>query len=467
MSSTTSQMEKWVPHHYQERGIKLMLMQSAAGLLFDPGLGKTSVTLASFKILHSVSKHVKWMLVIAPLRPAYEVWPAEIDKWENFKDLTYFILHGRQKDDYKKHEPDVYIINPEGLKWLMDGPNPPIKHIMKRGPGMLVVDESTKFKDSSTQRFKLLKKWVDKFARRYILTGTFKPNTMGDLFGQAYIMDGGRTLGRYITHFRNKYFYLPNPLYEPYKYELQEGAFEEITDRISPLVFQLSAEGNLEMPGILSRRINVVLPAQVMKVYSEIENEFFSMVGEGEALLVAGNKAVAGGKCRQIANGAVYDHDGNVIRMHKEKLNALEDLVDELQGSPLLVLYEFKHDLDSILERFPDTPYIGSGINPKKVSQHIKDFNAGKIKMLAGHPASMGHGLNMQGACHHVCWYGITWNFEYYDQAIRRVYRQGQKNTVVVHHIIAKGTLDEHVIKVLEDKEASQKELYAALKAPV
>lgn len=464
MSSITSTKEKWVPHPYQERGIKLMLMQSAAGLLFDPGLGKTSVSLSSFKLLRKAG-HVKWMLVIAPLRPVYEVWPQEIAKWENFEGLTHAVLHGKTKKI--DAERDIYIINPEGLKWLLDGPAPPIKKLLARGPGMLVVDESTKFKDSQTQRFKLLKKWLDKFARRYILTGTFKPNTMEDLFGQTYIMDRGRSLGKYITHYRNQYFWAPNPIYEPYRYELQEGAYQRIIDKISPLVLQLGAEDNLEMPEMLFQNIYVTLPDKAMRVYADIENEYISALEEEGQFIVAGNAAVAGGKCRQIANGAVYTEGGMYTELHEEKLNALEELVESLQGSPLLVLYEFVHDLDRIRKRFPDLPYIGNGVSPKKTSEYLKDFNAGKIPVLAGHPASMGHGLNMQGACHHVCWFGITWNFEYYDQAIRRVYRQGQKNTVIVHHIVARGTLDETVLKVLGRKEREQKDLYKALVAPV
>lgn len=463
MSSTTLKKEKWAPHPYQERGIKLMLMQSAAGLLFDPGLGKTSCSLATFKILHS-KKIVKWMLVIAPLKPAYEVWPYEIDKWSNFSDLTCHVLHGKGKN--APIDRDVYVINPEGLKWLMEE-STLLKKLFARGPGMLVIDESTKFKDPSTKRFKLLKKWLDKFARRYILTGTFKPNTVEDLFGQMYVMDRGACLGRYITHFRQKYFYQPNPVYEPYKFELQEGAFEEITKKISPYVLQLGAEDNLEMPELMFNNIYVTLPSRALEIYKQIEDDYIGHLEEEGKFIVAGNAAVAGGKCRQIANGAVYDTEGKYSVIHDEKLEALENLIEELQGTPLLLLYEFVHDLDRIRQKLGDVPYIGSGVSPKKVSDYIKRFNAGDIPVLAGHPASMGHGLNMQGACHHVCWFGITWNFEYYDQAIRRVYRQGQKNTVMVHHILARDTLDEVVLNVIKMKERSQKDLYAALVAPV
>ena len=469
MSSTTTRGEAWAPHPYQERAIKIMIQQSAAGLLLDPGLGKTSCSLAAFKLLKKQG-FADWALVIAPLKPMYETWPAEIKKWSNFRELTHVILHGVEKNRRVKQKADLYLINPAGLNWLFESKN--IGELMKRGNGILIVDESTQFKDSSTQRFKLLKMHLPKFKRRYILTGTFTPNGLSDMFGQMYVLDGGNSLGKYITHFKSRYFYQPNPSYERYRWEPQEGAFDEVVRKISPLVLQLNAEDHLKMPKLITvpdeRAIRwVELPDEAWSKYKAMEDDFISDLGD--SFVVASNAAVAGGKCRQIANGALYinqEHDYSVI--HDEKIEALASLIDELQGQPLLILYEFVHDKDRMLKKWPKMPFIGGGVSQKKVSSYLTDFNAGRLPYLAGHPQSMGHGLNMQGSCRHVCWFGIPWNFEHYDQAIRRVYRQGQKSdTVFIYHIVAKDTLDEKVLGVLGHKKKNMKDLYSALKPSV
>jgi len=440
-----------------------MIQQSAAGLLLDPGLGKTSCTLAAFKILRDMG-YVKRMLVIAPLRPMYSVWPAETEKWNNFQELNCSILHGSDKD-WQAANPDgvdIFLINPEGLGWLLNSP----KRLKKLGVDMLVVDESTKFKHPNTARFKLLRKFLPKFARRYILTGTISPNGLMDLFGQIYILDGGHALGSYITHFRTMYFSQPNPQYEPYLWAANKDAVDRIAKKLSPLCLQLNAEDYLEMPDLQYIDIEVELPSDARDRYTDVEADFITQVGED--FVVAENAAVAGTKCRQIANGAVYTGKDEYAVVHAAKLDALEELVEELSGAPLLVLYEYRHDLERIQTRFKTASVLGSGVSQRKAHESILRFNAGDIPILLGHPASMGHGLNLQGACHHVCWFGITWNFEYYDQTIARVYRQGQESEVVfVYHLVAKGTLDEKVLRVLDDKERTQQTLMDALVAPL
>lgn len=467
MFSTNIPVE-WVPRPYQRKAVKLMLQQSAAALLLDPGMGKTTSTLAAFKILQEKG-YVKRMLVIAPLRPAYNVWPDEMDKWENFCDLTCSILHGKDKD-WEADNPDdvdIYIINPEGLKWLLNGRREKkrlkvdLSKIKKMGVDMLVIDESTKFKHSNTDRFKYLKKILNVFQRRYILTGTVSPNGLMDLFGQYYILDGGNALGSYITHYRSMYFNQPDP-YNEHLYVPMPDALERITERISPLSLQLSAEDYLDMPDLHYVNIEVELPKNARSIYNEIENEFVSLLTD-DTVLVAGNAAIAGTKCRQIANGAVYTSTDVWEPVHTAKLDALEDLVDELSGSPLLVLYEYRHDLERILERFPGTPFLGSGVSASRSNLAIKAFNKGELPLLLGHPASMGHGLNLQSSCNHLCWFGITWNFEYYDQAIARIYRQGQDKIVFAYHIVARDTLDEKVQRVLARKERTQEALFDAL----
>lgn len=437
-----------------------MLGQAALGLLLDPGLGKTSISLAAFKILKSKKLAAK-MLIVAPLRPAYEVWPAEIRKWANFAELTYTVVHGPDKEDRLAEDVDIYIVTPDGLVWLLaDGPT----RWKRQNFDILCVDESTKFKTPGTKRFKALSKHLDRFPRRWILTGTPSPNGVKDLFGQIYILDGGRSLGRYITHFMSNFFYQPNP-YEKYTWALRPGAFRMITDRIAPLVYVLEAEDHLQMPELITTNIEVTLPEHARRAYKAVEDDFILRMDEDT--IVAANAAVAGGKCRQIANGAVYV-DGDAYRVvHDAKLDALEDLLDELSGQPTLLLYEFHHDMERIQKRFgPKLPCLGSNLSPKRTSELVQRFNAGDLPILLGHPGSMGHGLNLQGECHHVVWFGITWNLEYYDQAIRRVYRQGQKSkTVFIYHIVGKDTLDERVLQVLGQKNKTQRDLMTALKS--
>lgn len=474
MSYDTSKAAVWEPHPYQEKAVKLMIQQAAAGLLLDPGLGKTSSTLSAFTILKKAGL-VNRMLVVAPIKPMYNVWPNEIEEWANFKHLTCAILHGKDKE-WEVENPDgvdIFLINPEGLAWLLGTPKKPnFKRLKKLGVDMLVIDESTKFKSSKSGRFKLIKKVLGKFDRRYILTGSVSPNGLMDIWSQIYMLDTGNALGGYITHYRNEYFDEPS-ISEPFKWRPQEDATERVAEAISPLVLQLNAEDHLDMPDMIFVNLTVELPEDARRIYKEVDDAFISAMGQD--LVVAGNAAAAGTKCRQIANGAVYttDYDtgrstGEWSTVHDEKLDALDELIDELSGAPLLVLYEFRHDLQRILERYPDAPYLGSGTSERDSTIAIKRFNAGDIPLLLGHPASMGHGINLQKSCHHVCWFGITWNLEFYDQANARVYRQGQKEqSVMIYHICAKNTRDQKVLQVLNRKDRDQTTLKEALISPV
>lgn len=435
------------------RAVKLLLSQAAAGLFLDPGLGKTSTVLATIKILLEKNL-IKKVLIIAPLWTVYNVWPTEIGKWENFRSLRCKILHGAKKADALQEDADVYVINPEGLKWLMHQKNTP--HF-----DVLVVDESSKFKDSSTQRFKLLKPLLPSFKRRWILTGTPCPNGIQDLFGQMYILDFGRSLGRYITHFRNQF--MDNVSFGMFPdWRPKPQAYSQVVERISPLVLQLSAEDYLQMPELVNTSIMVDLPPSARKLYDTVERDFVAEVENGH--IIAANAAVAGVKCRQVANGAVYNADASTLHVHDEKLGALESIVDQLSGAPALVLYEFDHDRKRILAKYPDAPVLGGGTSASQAQAIIERFNRGEVPILLGHPASMGHGLNLQSSCHHIVWYGIPWNLEHYDQAIARIYRQGQASgRVFVYHIVARGTLDERVLVVLQDKDERQQGLLAAL----
>jgi len=448
--------QSWHPHEYQLRAMKLLLSQGSGGLLLDPGLGKTAIALAAYKILRDKGMAPKGMLVIAPLRPCYNVWPDEIEKWAEFNDITYAVVHGGDKAAMLRADVDIHIINPEGLKWLFAAT---ASH--RKEWTILCVDESTKFKNSTTKRFKLMRPHFPRFARRWILTGTPIPNGIEDLFGQIFILDEGSALGKYVTHYRAKYFY--SNAWEPYKFYAQDGSWGKIMARVDPLVLRLAAKDYIDMPPVLQERIYVDLPETAREKYRDIEDEFITQIEDG--IIVAANAAVAGGKCRQICNGAIYtnkEHDWTTI--HDAKLDAMGDLLEQLGGAPLLIMYEFNHDKERLLGRFGSSiPILGGGTSAGKSDQYIQEFNAGQHPIMICHPASMAHGLNLQSACHHICWFGITWNLEYYDQANARINRQGQEFPVFIYHILAKDTLDDVVMDTLAEKDHTQKKLFASL----
>jgi len=443
--------------------------QASVALFLDPGLGKTSISLAAFEVLRQ-QKLATRMLVICPMRVMYSVWPREVEKWSDFNHLKVVLLHGKDKEKNLDEEGDIFIVNPEGLKWLLEGDGDRLKRV---GATVLCVDESSRFKATNTQRFKLLRPHLGSFRRRWILTGTPIPNGIMDIFGQVFLLDLGAALGRYITHFRNKWFHQSG--YGGYTWSPMPGAFEEITDRVKPLALRLSSKDHLNMPQLrigpdYGADILVDLPPEAMTLYKDIESGYIAQLAN--STVVAFNTAAAGTKCRQIANGAVYYTEHNDAgtpdlnrkdweEVHSAKLDALESLVEELGGSPLLLFYEFDHDRQRIQSKW-GYPSI-TGLSPKAGDKLIAEFNEGKIPVLLAHPASAGHGLNLQDFCHHVCWFGITWNLEYYIQAIDRVWRQGQRNAVTVYRIIARDTLDERVAKVLLSKEVTQNKLFSAL----
>lgn len=430
---------------------------------------------------------VKRVLVVGPKNVILTAWPGELNKWADFAELKYVILHGKDKDARLMQDAQIYLINPEGLSWLFASANRPAFD-------MLVIDESTKFKDSQTQRFKLLRKHIDKFARRYIMTGTVIPNGLHDLFGQIFIVDLGASLGRYVTHFRNQFFDAMG--YGGYTYVQKPHAFKEISERIKPITLRLAAEDYLDMPELIQTSVLVEMPADAWKIYRPVHEAYIATVGDHK--IVAGNKAVAGGKCRQIANGAVYTSGptdqyptteytsrndglahpahgaGKWIEIHTAKLDALEDLLEQIGNQPTLILYEFKHDYERICKRLGDIPTLSGAkacmrsyeqpATPGSGRDYVERFNAGNLLRLCGHPASMGHGLNLQGACHHIIWFGPQWNFDYVKQAIARVYRQGQQSDkVFVYFLVSRGTKDEEVGAVLTDKDLTQEKFNHAI----
>lgn len=462
---------KWKPHGYQKKAVKFLLSHAAAIALLDPGLGKTSITLAVFDILKK-EKLAERMFVIAPLRVAHQVWPTEVAEWADFQHMKVGVLHGKDKEkilaNYEDY--DILVINPEGLDWLVGKHQMQLLRKVFRNC-VLTVDELTRFKKATGKRFKLLKTILGLFCRRYGLTGTPAPNGLLDLFGQVYVIDEGRALGRYITHYKREYFRPLDP--NGWKWAPQPGAEERIYEALAPLAIRMAASDYLELPELVEIRHTIELPPDVRRVYDKLEEDLVASFQRGE--IVAGNAAAASTKCRQICNGAVYVDDDiaslvqgkkrTVMELHTLKLDALEELLEDLQGNPLLLGYEFNHDLDRILKRFPNTPYIGKGVSAKEGARIEAAWNRGEIPFLPAHPASAGHGLNLQkGQAHHVGWFGPTWNFELWDQFIRRVLRQGNKNKRVFNHVfVAKATVDMIALYDKSRKERNQNALFEGL----
>jgi SNF2 family DNA or RNA helicase len=447
----------WKPHKFQETAIKFGLQHGSAGFFLSPGYGKTSIVYALFKVLRS-KQLVNRALVIAPLRPAVSTWPAEAAKWEDFRDITTQVLHGAGKEELGRAS--VEIINPEGLSWLFS-------QVKGEWPwDMLVVDESTRFKHANTLRFKTLRPHLHRFRRRYILTGTPAPNGLLDLFGQIYILDMGNALGRYITHYRNSYF--DSVGYGGYTWVPRKDSADKIYEKLKPLVYRVFGDEYIKLPPLINNTIEVELPKEARKVYTQMEA---LLLAEWKGnTITAANSGAATMKCRQIANGGAYSEqvEGSTRRswanIHDTKTEAVQELVEELSGQPALVAYEFQHDLERLQKAFPDAPYLGGGVNPKKQREVELAWNNGLLPVLFVQPQSVAHGLNLQGTAAAVILHSLFWDLEMYEQLVRRVWRQGQKERVVVHHIVAKGTVDEALMRGIARKDKTQKALLDALK---
>jgi SNF2 family DNA or RNA helicase len=480
--------EPWHPHAGQKKAVKFLLEHAAAGLFADPGVGKTSAVYAAFSFLKK-RKIANRMLVIAPLRPCQMVWPAEREKWSDFAHLSVEVLHGPGKDAALARNSDVCVINPEGLDWLLDVKRTKsaagrlsvatdLKSFKALGFDTLVLDELTIWKNTGSGRHKALKQVVSTFARRWGLTGTPVPNGLIDLFGQCYMLDMGRSFGQFITHFRREYFL---PSYDGFSWTLQKGAEDRIYERIKPLALRLAAEDYVDMPEMVENVLRFDLPPAVRKVYDELEDDMITSLGD--AVITAATAAALSTKLRQVVSGGLYVEDAagtslaatattrskgrEWFDLHDLKTEMVYDLVEELQGTPLLVAYQFKHDLARLQKKFgSDLPVIGGGTSFKRAVALEKAWNRGELPILAGHPQSIGHGLNLQNAGNHVCWYSLpNWNLELYDQFNRRVRRQGSKHSrVFVHHLIARNTVDEVQMYSLRHKSKGQTALFDALK---
>lgn len=418
-------------------------------MLADPGTGKTAIFLHAFALLKR-EQHAKRMLVLVKARTLYTTWPNEIDKWG--LPLKYVILHGAEKDELLESEFDVAVMNYEGLPWLLSR-----KKLASKLFDVLACDESSMLKDTRTQRYKTLKYMLDWFSRRYVMTGTPASESLLNLFGQVYVLDQGETFTPYITHFRISYF-MPTG-YMGYDWVLRPGADKEIFEAVAPLMLRIPRDV-LPLPplAIVDRRVE--LPKHAQDLYRKVEEDFITQWQGG--LIKAANAAVATQKLRQIANGSVYDDTHAVQFVHEEKVGEMVDLIDELEGKSVFILYEFEHDLAALKKAFPKLVSVAD-TKASKMDELVADFNGGKIRLLAGQTQSVAHGLNLQADAHNVIFYSLPWSLENYIQAIARVWRQGQKNAVTVYRLIAAGTVDEDVSVALETKDATQRALLDAM----
>ena len=422
------------------------------------GLGKTSITLDAFRRLRDEFE-VRRALVVAPLRTCYSVWPREQAKWDQFDDVRVQIIHGPTKDFETIHGgADVFVTNPETLDWLCE-------QKWRNPPEMLVVDESTKFKRKSTQRHRWLRKLIKRggFDRRYILTATPAPRNVEDLHGQLHILDGGARLGDGIGDFREKYM-VPVPNGNYWTWVPRKGAIGEVGRLIRDICINLRASDHLDLPPLVEVDVPVRLPASAREVYDRLRKQSVLILGDRRQ--VADNRGVVSTMLRQLASGAIYAQDGERFDVvHTAKAEALTDLVEQLGGRPLLVAYNFRHEVRAIREALRmDVPSIGGGTSAALAAKHEADWNAGRLPLLLVQPQSGAHGLNLQEGGGHLCWYSPPFDAELYWQFNARLHRQGQTaDRVMVHRLVAENTIDGRIVDVLRDKEANQNALFAAI----
>lgn len=462
---------KYEPKRHQRIAEQFCMTHSHAGLLLDMGLGKTAVTLTVLNRLMYEEFSLNRALVIAPKRVAEDTWSREAEKWDHLSGLRVVKVLGtaKQRTAALAQDGDVYVINRENVVWL-------VETLGARWPfDGIVIDELSSFKSSRSKRWRALRRVIGAANYVYGLTGTPAPNGYIDLWPEMYLLDRGQRLGRTLGEFRNTYF---NPGAHKghivYEWRLKPGAKARIDAKLSDLCLSMSKEDWLDLPERTYNTVPVTLSPSARKLYEQFQKEKILPLLRGhDGLRLAENgaddydsavlgdmAATVSGKLLQMANGAVYDENGEVFHIHDAKLDALEEIADTNPGQPLLVFYTYKHDLDRIQARFPNAEKI-------KGSETIGDWNAGKIPMLLCHPASAGHGLNLQAGGHIIVWFGLPWSLELYQQANDRLHRMGQKQGVIIHHIVALETLDERVMSVLAGRESTQRGLLDALKAYV
>lgn len=450
---------KYKAHDYQKFCIDYIINNPIAAIFLDCGLGKTSITLAAIESLMHDRFEINKVLVVAPLRVATVSWPDEIEKFDEFSDLSYSVVVGPEKERLKalSKKAEIYIINRENLQWLIERSGVPFDF------DTVVLDELSSFKNWNSKRFKSFMK-VRPMVKRVIgLTGTPSPNGLMDLFAQVKCLDMGERLGRFISQYRINFFRPGRTNGQiVYNYIPLPGAEERIYDRISDITISMKALDHIKMPELISTSYPVYMDSEEEELYHDLKSKLVLFDLRKEEVTAA-NAAALSGKLCQLSNGAIYSDEKEVVPIHDRKLDALEDLIEASNGKPLLVAYWFQHDLERITKRLKELK-----VNFERITtdESIRKWNEGKIQVGLIHPASAGHGLNLQKGGNHLVWFGLTWSLELYQQTIARLWRQGQdEGTVIVQHIITADTIDEDILSALEAKEKTQEALINAVKA--
>ena len=448
---------KYSPHDYQTFATDFILTHPVAAVLLDMGLGKSVITLTAIRDLCLDSFQVRKVLVIGPLRVARDTWPAELRKWDHLKGLSFSVAVGTEVERKAALMQDVfvYIINRENVQWLVEQSGLPFDY------DMVVIDELSSFKSHQAKRFRALMQVRPGVKRIVGLTGTPSSNGLMDLWAEFRLLDMGKRLGRYITHYRSRYF-MPDKRngMVVFSYRPLPGAEKQIYDAISDITVSMKAADHLQMPERMMNEVKVVLSDRERMVYEQMKKDLVvSFKGEE---IDAGNAAALAGKLSQMANGAVYGENHKVFPIHNRKLDALEDIIESANGKPVLVAYWFKHDLERVEERLHrlHVPFARAD-----KAESIERWNRGELPVMLIHPASAGHGLNLQSGGSTLVWFGLTWSLELYQQTNARLWRQGQEHTVVIHHIIAAETIDERIMAALHTKDKTQAALMDAVKA--
>ena len=443
---------KYSPHNYQIYSTNFILNNPISAIFLECGLGKSVISLTAINDLMLDYFDVSRTLVIAPLRVANSTWPDEIKKWDHLKHLNFSVVIGSEKErlDALRKPAHIYLINRENVDWIITKSGVPWKF------DMVVIDELSSFKSYQAKRFKSLLKVRPKIKRIVGLTGTPSINGLMDLWAEFRLLDMGERLGRYITYYRQNFF-VPDKRNQQmiFSYKPKDGAEKKIYSLISDITISMKSKDFLKMPECVMNEVIVTLSDKEQKLYDSLKHDMMLSLEENE--IDAINAATLSNKLLQMSNGAVYNDDKESLHIHDRKLDALEDLIEGANGKPVLVTYWFKHDLERIKDRFD--------VREIKSAKDISDWNKGKITMALIHPASAGHGLNLQAGGSTLIWFGLTWSLELYQQTNARLYRQGQDSTVVIHHILTKGTIDEDVMKALKAKERIQDALIESVKA--
>lgn len=446
---------QFFPHPYQREAIQRLIDNDHYGLLLDMGLGKTVSTLTAIEELLYDYADISKVLIIAPRKVAESTWQDEVSKWDHLKRLTFSTVLGSERERIAAlhREADCYVINRENVVWLCD-------YYRGRLPfDTLIIDESSSFKNPQAKRFKALKRVRMQFKRIYLLTGTPAPNTLMDIWSQMYLLDAGEALGKTITSYRLKYF-TPDKTNGNvvYSYKLRPGSADEIYKKVGTRCMSLKASDYLKLPARIDNTITVTMDPAAQALYKKLVKELCITVDESD--ITAATAGALANKLLQLANGAIYDDDKGVVLVHDAKLKALEELVENNEGKPILVFYSYKHDLARLQKAFPQAQTLANADVQRK-------WNAGEIPILLAHPGSAGYGLNLQAGGNIIVWFGLTWSLEQYQQANARLYRQGQNKPVIIHHIVTKGTRDEQVIAALARKDLGQAALLNAVKATI